>query len=105
MAVNLPSTSGKELNSTKDTHLATSQVDDSTSEPDNKSKDGSIDPPQNQGDKTDPKENQNDNSESEHGSDQGNETDPKVLAHPKCSWSISSKVANCLGLSPKMCVV
>ena len=43
----LPSTSGKELNSTKDTHLATSQGDDSTSEPDNKSKDGSIGPPQN----------------------------------------------------------
>ena len=43
----LPSTSGKELNSTKDTHRATSQGDDSTSEPDNKSKDGSIDPPQN----------------------------------------------------------
>ena len=43
----LPSTSGKELNSTKDTHLATSQGDDSKSEPDKKSKDGSIDPPQN----------------------------------------------------------
>ncbi len=33
----LPSTSGKELNSTKDNHLATSQKNDSTSEPDNKS--------------------------------------------------------------------
>ena len=42
LAVNPPSTSGKELNSTKDTHLATLQVDNSTSEPDNKSKDGSI---------------------------------------------------------------
>ena len=41
----LPSTSGKELNSTKDTHLATSQRDDLTSEPDSKSEDGSIDPP------------------------------------------------------------
>ncbi len=38
----LPSTSGKELNSTNDTHLATSQGDDSTSEPDSKSKDDSI---------------------------------------------------------------
>ena len=63
MAVNPPSTSGKELNSTKDTHLATSQGDDSTSEPDNKSKDGSIDPPQNQGDETDPKENPDENSQ------------------------------------------
>ena len=43
----LPSTSGKGLNSTKDTHLAISQGGDSTSEPDSKSKDGSIDPPQN----------------------------------------------------------
>ena len=41
----LPSTSGKEFNSTKDTHLASSQEDDSKSEPDSKSKDGSIDPP------------------------------------------------------------
>ena len=65
----LPSTSGKEVNSTKDTHLATSQGNDSTSEPDNKSKDGSIDPPQNRGDETDPKENPDDNSQSEHGSD------------------------------------
>ena len=40
----LPSTLGKELNSTKDTHLATSQGDDSSSEPDSKSKNGSIDP-------------------------------------------------------------
>ena len=79
------------MNSTKNTHLATSQGDDSTSEPDNKSKDGSVDPPQNRGNETDPKENQDDNSQSEHGSNQGNETDPKVLAHPKCSWSISSK--------------
>ena len=101
----LPSTSGKELNSTKDTHLATSQRDDSTSEPDNKSKDGSIDPQQNRGDETDPKENPDDNSQSEHGSDQGNETDPKLLSHPTCSWSIAQRVANCLGLSPKMCVV
>ena len=97
----LPSTSGKELNSTKDTHLATSQGDDSTSGPDNKSKNGSIDPPQNRGDETDPKENQNDNSESEHGSNQGNETDPKVLAHPKCSWSISSKGCPLPGIEPK----
>ncbi len=67
----LQSTSGKELNTTKDTHLATSQGDDSTSESDSKSKDGSIDPPQNQGDETDPKENPDDNSQAEHGSDQG----------------------------------
>ncbi len=36
----LPSPSGKELNSTKDTHLATSQGDDSKSEPNRKGKDG-----------------------------------------------------------------
>ncbi len=41
----LSSTSGKELNSTKDTHLALSQGNDSTSGPDSKSEDGSIDPP------------------------------------------------------------
>ncbi len=74
----LPSTSGKVLNSTKVTHLATSQGDDSTSEPDSKSKDASIDPQQNQGDETDPKENPDDNSQSGHGSDQGNETHPKI---------------------------
>ncbi len=74
----LPSTSGKELNSTYDTHLATSQGDDSISEPDNKSKDDSIDPSQDQGDETDPNENPDDNSQSEQGNDQGNETDPKI---------------------------
>ena len=58
----LPSTSGKELNYTKDTHLATSQKNDSTSEPDNKSKDGLIDPPKNQGDVNDSTENPDDNS-------------------------------------------
>ena len=66
----LPSISWKELNPTKDTHLATSQGDDSTSEPDRKSKDGSIDPQRNRGDENDPKENPDDNSQSEHGSDQ-----------------------------------
>ena len=65
----LPSAWGKEVDSTMDTHLATSQGDDSTSEPDSKSKDGSIDPPQNWGDETDPKENPDDNSQAEHGSD------------------------------------
>ncbi len=40
----LPSTSGKELNSTKDPPLATSQGDDSKSGPDSKCKDSSIDP-------------------------------------------------------------
>ncbi len=87
----VPSTSGKELNSTEDTHLAASQKNDSTSEPDNKSKDGSIDPPQNQGDETDPKEYPDDNSQSEHGSDQGSETNSKSFAQPTCSWSITSK--------------
>ena len=101
----LPSPSGKELNSNKDTHLATTQGIDSTSKPDSKSKDGSIDPPQNRGDENDPKENQDDNSQSEHGSNQGNETDPKSLAHPKCSWSISSKGCQLPGVEPKMCVV
>ena len=75
----LPSISEKELNSTKDTHLATSQGDDSTSEPDNKSKDDSTDPSHNRGD----------------------ETDPKVLAHPKWSWSISSKGCQLPGVDPK----
>ena len=60
----LPSPSGKELTSNKDTHLATTQGIDSTSKPDSKSKDGSIDPPQNQGDETDLKENPDDNSRS-----------------------------------------
>ena len=58
----LSSTSAKELDSTKDTHLGTSQGDDSKSKPDIKSKDGSIDPPLNRGDKTDPKENPHENS-------------------------------------------
>ena len=65
----LPFTSSKELNSMKDTPLATSQRDDSKFEPDSKSKDGSIDPPQSQGDETDPRENQDDNSQAECGSD------------------------------------
>ncbi len=52
----LPFTSRKEFNSMKDTPLATSQGDDSKSEPDSKSKDGTIDPPLNQGDEMDPKE-------------------------------------------------
>ena len=89
------------MNSTKDTHLATSQKNDSTSEPDNKSKDGSIDPPQNQGDETDPKENPDDNSQSEHGSDQGSETHSKSFAQPTCSWSISSKGCQLPGVEPK----
>ncbi len=62
LAVNPPSTSGKELNSTKDTHLATSQGDDSKSEPDSKTKDSSIDPLLNQGDEMDPKEEPQNNS-------------------------------------------
>ncbi len=47
LAVNPPSTSGKELNSTKDTPMATSQGDDSKPGPDSKYKDSSIDPPLN----------------------------------------------------------
>ena len=82
-------------------HLATSQGDDSTSEPDDKSKDGSIDPPQNQGDETDPKENPDDNSQSEHGSDQGSETNRKSFAQPTCSWSISSKGCQLPGVKPQ----
>ena len=97
----LPSTSGKELNSTKDTHLATSQGNDSTSEPDSKSKDGSKDPPQNRGDEIDSKENPDDNSQSEHGSDQGSETNRKSFAQPTCSWSISSKGCQLPGVKPQ----
>ena len=82
-------------------HLATSQGDNSTSEPDNKSKDGSIDPPQNQGDETDPKENPDDNSQSDHSSDQGSETNSKSFAQPTCSWSISSKGCQLPGVEPK----
>lgn len=58
----LQSTSGKELNSTKNAPLATSQCDASKSEPDSKSKDGSLDPPLDRGDETDPKENPHENS-------------------------------------------
>ena len=97
----LPSTSGKELNSTKDIHLATSQGDDSTSEPDNKSKDGSIDPPQNQGDETEPKENPDNISQSDHSSDKGSETNSKSFAQPTCSWSISSKGCQLPGVKPQ----
>jgi hypothetical protein len=97
----LASTSGKELHSTKDNPLATSQGDDSKSQPDSKSKDGSIDPPLNQGDETDHKENPHDKSQLEQGSDQGNETDPKKLANSKCSWSISSKGCQLPGVEPK----
>ena len=85
----------------KDTPLATSQGDDSKSEPDSKTKDGTIDPPLNQGDETDPKEKPQNNSQLEQGSDQGNETDLKILAYPKCSWSISSKGCQLPGVEPK----
>ncbi len=97
----LPSTLGKELNSIKDAPLATSQGDDSKSLPDSKSKDGSIDPPLKGGDESDPKKNPNDNSQSEQDSDQGNGTDPKLLAYPQCSWSISSKGCQLPGVEPK----
>ena len=97
----LPSTSGRELNSTKDTPLTTSQGDDSTFEPDSKSKDGSIYPPQNRGDETDTNENPDDNSLSEHGSDQGSETNSKSFAQPTYSWSISSKGCQLPGVEPK----
>ena len=79
------------MSSTIDSPLATLHCDALKSEPDSKSKDGSIDPPLNRGDETDPKENPDDNSQAERGSDQGSETNPKILAHPKCSWFISSK--------------
>ncbi len=97
----LPFTSRKELNSMKVTPLATSQGDDSKSEPDSKTKDGTIDPLLNQGDEMDPKEKPQDNSQLEQGSDQGNETDPTILAYPKCSWSISSKGCQLPGVEPK----
>ena len=58
----LPFTSRKELNSMKDTPLATSHGDDSKSEPDSKSKDGTIDPPLNQGNEINPKEKPQNNS-------------------------------------------
>ena len=58
----LPFTSRQELNSMKDTPLATSQGDDSKSEPDIKTKDGTIDPPINQGNEIDPKEKPQNNS-------------------------------------------
>ena len=93
------------MSSTKDTPLATSQGDDLKSEPDSKSKDGSIDPPLNRGDETHSKENPHDNSQSEHGSDQVSETNPKIFAHQSAHGPSVQRVANCLGLSPKMCVV
>ncbi len=96
----LPFTSRKELNSVKDTPLATLQGDDSKYEPDIKTKDGTIDPPLNQGDEMDPKEKPHNNSRLEQGSDQGNETYFKTLAYPKCSWSISSKGCQLPGVEP-----
>ena len=52
----LPSTSGKDIESFKNTHPAPSQGDESKSEPDSKRKDVSIDPSPNQGGEADPKE-------------------------------------------------
>ena len=101
----LPSTSGKELNSTKDMHLATSQWDDSTSEPDNKSKDGSIDSPQNRGDETDPEENPDDNSNQSMAVTKEVKPILNLLPNQRAHGPSVQRVANCLGLSPKMCVV
>ena len=101
----LPSTSGKEVNSTKETPLATSQGKDSSSGPDSKSTDGLIDPPLNRGDETDPKENQmiilNQS--------MAVTKVVKLILNlwlTQCAHGLSApRVANCLGLSPKMCVV
>ena len=88
------------MNSTKDTHLATSQGGDSTSEPDSKSKDDSIDPPQNQGGETDQKENPDDMAMTK-----GVKLILKFWPTQSAHGPSVQRVANCLGLSPKMCVV
>ena len=105
LAGNSPSISGKELNSTKDTHLATSQGDDSTSEPDNKSKDGSIGPPQNQGDETDLKEIQMIILNQSMAVTKEVKPILNLLPNRRAHGPSVQRVANCLGLSPKMCVV
>ena len=102
----LPSTSGKDMESSKDTHPAPSQGDESKSEPDSKRKDVSIDPSPNQQGETDTKENPDNNSQFEQENDQEDETDPKVPirdnhAYPECSWSISSKGCQLQGVEPK----
>ena len=71
----LPSTSEKELESSKDTHPAPSQGDDSKSEPDSKTKDVSIEPSSNPVSETGPEENPEKNSQFEQENDQGDETE------------------------------
>ena len=60
----LPSTPGKDMESSKDTHPAPSQGDESKSEPDSKRKDVSID-------QADPQENPDKYSQVEQENDQG----------------------------------
>ena len=87
------------MESSKDTHSAPSQGDESKSEPDSKRKDVSID-------QADPKENPDKNSQFEQENDQGDETDPKIPrrdnhAYLECSWSISSKGCQLQWVEPK----
>ncbi len=94
------------MESSKDTHPAPSQGDDSKSEPNSKRKDVLIDPSPNQEGEADPKENPDKNSQFEQENDQEDETDPKVPirdnhAYPECSWSISSKGCQLQGVEPK----
>ncbi len=105
----LLSTSGKDVESSKDTHPA-SQGDVSKSKPGRKRKDGSIDPSPNQEGETDTTENPYKNFHFEQENTQGDEIDPQVPrsdnhAYPECLWSNSSKGCQLQGVSLKMCVV
>ena len=97
------------MESSKDTHPAPSQRDDSKSEPDRKSKDVSTDPSSNRGDETDPKENPDNNSKFEQENDQGDETAPKfpeeiIMPTQNACGPSAPRVANCQGLSQMMCM-
>ena len=86
-------------------YLATSQGDDSTSEPDNKSKDGSIDPPLNRGDETILRKIKMIILNQSMAVTKGMKLILKFWPTQSAHGPSAPRVANCLGLSPKMCTV